>query len=73
MLTNEQQRAISSFNTEKGLLEDVMKHLSEQYFNEWLHSKEDHSKQREALYLKTLVLDDVAKVIRQSTNKQLFD
>lgn len=73
MLSEQHKRAISSFNTKDGLLEEVMNHLRKTYFNEWLNTQKDHSKQREELYLKALVIDDVIKVIREATNKQIFD
>lgn len=73
MLTQKQLAAIRSFNTDERLLEDVMLHLKQRYFDEWKNSAKDHKIQREELYLKTLVLDDVAKVIRQATNEKYFD
>ena len=73
MLEDKHYRAISSFNTKDGLLEEVLNHLRKKYFDEWLSSKEDHSKQRESLYMKAIVIEDVIKLIREATNKQIFD
>ncbi|MBG0579350.1 MULTISPECIES: hypothetical protein [Enterobacter cloacae complex] len=73
MLTDKQLRAISSFNGSEGLLESVIKQLRDTYYQSWLDTKPEHFKQREELYTKTTVLDDVATLIRTTTNKSLFD
>ncbi|MCX8289110.1 hypothetical protein [Enterobacter pseudoroggenkampii] len=73
MLTNNQMQAIASFNKEEGLLEAVINEIRERYSKEWLASKEEHFKQREALFIKALVLDDVIKIIRSVTNQIKFD
>lgn len=73
MLSDKQLRAISSFNESEGLLESVIEHLRETYYQAWLNTKPEHSKQRDELYTKTTVLNDIVGLIRSATNKQRFD
>lgn len=73
MLTENQTRALALLNTNEGLLEAVIEQLRLSYFKKWLATSEEHSKQREALHVKAIVLNDVAKIIREATNKTNLD